>query len=154
MIASVQPEPNLLEIKKEESYSDVCNENQVKDEKSEPTESGNFREIDADDRVLAPKKEIKLVEEPELYKDELKYWSCVCMSLQDWIDLNERYKTSKKKLDHEISSLIEVNYLPEMPALFQKAEKERMQRLLALAPKRQSQRLQVKQQQMVNIESS
>lgn len=94
-----------------------------------------------------PQTRLPIVEELEIYKNELKYWSCVCLTLEDWNAINEKYKSSKKKIDQEISSLIEQNYLPEMPGLFQKAEKERMQRLLALAPKRQSQRLQSKQQQ-------
>lgn len=38
--------------------------------------------------------------------------------------------------------MLETNYLEEMPALFHKYEKDRIQRLLAMAPKRQSERLQ------------
>lgn len=38
--------------------------------------------------------------------------------------------------------MLEANYLEEMPALFQKYEKDRIQRLLVMAPKRQSERLQ------------
>ena len=88
----------------------------------------------------------KRVEELDVYKDELHTWSCICLTLEDWISVSEKYKKSKKKADQEIAKLIEESYLTEMPALFQKAEKERMHRLLALAPKRQSQRLQTKQQ--------
>ena len=88
----------------------------------------------------------KRVEELDIYKEELETWSCICLTMDDWISTHEKYKKSKKKADQEIAKLMEQNYLPEMPALFQKAEKERIQRLLAMAPKRQSQRLQVKQQ--------
>lgn len=66
--------------------------------------------------------EVKLErEEIEEYKNELKNWSCLCLTLEDWVALNEKYKQSKKKIDQDISKIIETNYLPEMPALFQKA---------------------------------
>ena len=76
---------------------------------------------------------------------DLKNWSCVCLNLEDWQSIYDKYSKSKKKLDIEIAKLLAESYLPEMPALFQKAEKERMHRLLSMAPKRQSQRLQSKQ---------
>ena len=91
----------------------------------------------------------KKVEELDVYKEELESWSCICMSMEDWVSIGEKYTKSKKKADQEIAKLIEQSYLPEMPALFQKAEKERIQRLLAMAPKRQSQRLQVKSQMVI-----
>jgi hypothetical protein len=87
----------------------------------------------------------KPVEEKEEYLKELKNWSCVCLNLEDWQSIYDKYSKSKKKLDIEIAKLLAESYLPEMPALFQKAEKERMHRLLSMAPKRQSQRLQSKQ---------
>lgn len=80
----------------------------------------------------------------ETLKKELKHWSCLCVTLDDWFELNERLKGSKKKQDQDIGELIESQYLPEMPALFQKAEREKQQRLQAMQPKRQSQRLQSK----------
>jgi hypothetical protein len=95
---------------------------------------------------LEKQQNVKHIEELDYYKEELETWSCVCLTLEDWSSINDKYKKSKKKADQEIAKLISESYLPEMPALFQKAEKERMQRLLAMAPKRQSQRLQVKQQ--------
>jgi hypothetical protein len=49
---------------------------------------------------------------------------------------------SKKPADTEIASVLAANYLAEMPALFHKYERDRIQRLLAMAPKRQSERLQ------------
>lgn len=101
---------------------------------------------------LEKQQNVKHIEELDIYKKELGLWSCVCLSLEDWSAINDKYKKSKKKADQEIAKLISESYLPEMPALFQKAEKERMQRLLAMAPKRQSQRLQVKQQ-MVRLAS-
>lgn len=60
-------------------------------------------------------------DELEEYKEELKGWRCVCLTMEDWSALNEKFKQSKKKVDQEIATLIETSYLPEMPALFQKA---------------------------------
>jgi hypothetical protein len=87
----------------------------------------------------------KHIEELAIYKEELESWSCLCLTLDDWVNINDKFKKSKKKFDQDLSKLIEQSYLPEMPCLFQKAEKDRNQRLLAMAPKRQSTRLQVKQ---------
>ncbi len=127
----------------------IKTEEQIENKENIKTETAAEQSNDPNmisEQLFKPQKQ-PLVEELEIYKNELKYWSCVCLTLEDWNAINEKYKLSKKKIDQEISSLIEQNYLPEMPGLFQKAEKERMQRLLALAPKRQSQRLQSKQQQ-------
>ncbi len=140
---------NENEIKTE--LDSIKTEEQFENKENIKTEISTDFKTDLDSNMIGeqPPKLPKqpLVEELEIYKNELKYWSCVCLNLEDWYSINEKYKASKKKIDQEISSLIEQNYLPEMPGLFQKAEKERMQRLLALAPKRQSQRLQSKQQQ-------
>ena len=50
-------------------------------------------------------------------------------------------KGSKKTADTEIAVLLEKSYLSEMPNLFHKYEKDRIQRLIAMAPKRQSERI-------------
>ena len=84
---------------------------------------------------------IKLIDEKKEYLNELKYWRCVCVTLDDWQLTQERYMQSKRAADQHIAKLISENYLQEMPALFLKHEKDRQQRLMALAPKRQSQRL-------------
>ena len=84
---------------------------------------------------------INLIDEKKEYLDELKYWRCVCLTLDDWQLTQERYMQSKRAADQHIAKLISENYLQEMPALFLKQEKDRQQRLIALAPKRQSQRL-------------
>jgi hypothetical protein len=60
-------------------------------------------------------------EHNETYLKELTYWNCICLTLEDWNILFEKYKKSKKRQDLEIAKLIEVNYLPEMPGLFAKA---------------------------------
>lgn len=80
----------------------------------------------------------------ETLKKELRHWSCVCVTLEDWYELNDRLKNSAKREDQEIGELLSSQYLPEMPGLFQKAEREKQHRLQAMQPKRQSQRLQSK----------
>lgn len=81
--------------------------------------NNNIKQEEAATEATPPVK----VEREELdeYKEELKNWRCVCITLEDWSAVNERYKQSKKKVDVEIAKIIETNYLPEMPALFQKA---------------------------------
>ncbi|RNA31554.1 hypothetical protein BpHYR1_018925 [Brachionus plicatilis] len=50
---------------------------------------------------------------------------------------DEQLEEKKQEHDVEIGELIESQYLPEMPALFQKADREKQQLLQALQPKRQ-----------------
>jgi len=91
---------------------------------------------------LEPRAEvIPTVDEKPEYLNELKLWSCICINLIDWTIVYERYTASKKQGDVDLASLLEKNYLEEMPALFAKHEKDLVQRQLAMAPKRQSERL-------------
>ena len=81
------------------------------------------------------------IDEKQEYIAELKFWSCICVSLADWTSVYERFAASKKQIDLELASLLEKNYLEEMPGLFAKHERDQIQRQLAMAPKRQSERL-------------
>ena len=134
------------EEEKVENEEPTKTEPQVKKEEEVEEKSDDQTEKTAPPPPPPPPPQRPLIEEKEEYKQELKNWSCICLTLEDWTKVADAYKKSKKKADQEIAKLLEENYLPEMPALFQKAERERMHRLLAMAPKRQSQRLQVKQQ--------
>ncbi|CAF0825160.1 unnamed protein product [Brachionus calyciflorus] len=126
---------------KEESEESAEEETGEESEESEVDENNYYYYYE--DEELDIEKDIDYEEE---LKKELKYWSCICLTLDDWISVNENFKNSKKKIDQDISELIEGQYLTEMPNLFQKAEKERQQRLVAIQPKRQSQRLQSKKE--------
>lgn len=77
-------------------------------------------------------------------------WSCVCITLDDWNELANKYKKSRKKIDQEIYTNLKNNYLNVLPELYQKAEKERQQREQACAPKRVSMRLEEKRLSQVN----
>ncbi|RNA33101.1 hypothetical protein BpHYR1_006821 [Brachionus plicatilis] len=59
--------------------------------------------------------------------------------------MKKRLKGSTKQQGEEIGELIESQYLPEMPALFHKADREKKKRLQAMQQKRQSRWLQSRQ---------
>ena len=155
----IKPEPDIAKpVKKEEVLSretDQIEESdkvEIKKEEANEELKEEMRPIEKHENIKPEangiEKNVPVVVryEKEEYLDELKSWSCICVSLEDWSSVVERYKASKKKADQEIAKKLETNYLPEMPALFQKAEREKMQRVMSMAPKRQSQRLQTKQQ--------
>ena len=151
-----QIEPPIEPIKEEETVEPSNEKENIKIEEKQPEVS---KSIEQKEQIITEEEEsipfisikheikqpVRLIEEKAEYKQELKYWSCVCLNLEDWQTVHDKYSSSKKKNDQELAKLISSSYLPEMPSLFQKAEKERMQRLMAMAPKRQSQRLQTKQ---------
>jgi hypothetical protein len=150
-------EKNCNNIKTEDLI-DVVNipdvENEKDEEEEEKEEIFNSKDTKSGVHVKETKTEQQQQQqigaEKEEYLKELECWSCICLLLEDWNSILEKYKQSKKKEDLEISKTIEDNYITEMPSLFQKAEKDRIQRLLAMAPKRQSERLQVKQQHTIS----
>ena len=109
------------------------------EEAEEATLEVNKPEL-ADAETMATREE-ELIAEKDEYKTELKFWSCICLTLEDWTLVHTKFQTSKKQADNELATLIDKNYLNEMPALFLKYEKDRQQRLMANAPKRQSERL-------------
>jgi hypothetical protein len=61
------------------------------------------------------------IAENQQYLDEMKCWRCICLNLEDWTAVFDKYKASKKKPDQELAELLDEQYLPEMPALFAKA---------------------------------
>jgi len=58
--------------------------------------------------------------------------------------LADSYKKSRKKQDKELYETIAENFLPEISKMFATKEREEKMRLLMLAPKRTSSRIQVK----------
>lgn len=74
-LKNVEPQPQETEEPEEEEHP----EEQVDEEEEE--ESVDIETTEHDDGD---------------YKKELEYWSCVCLTLDDWIQLNEKYKVSKK----------------------------------------------------------
>jgi len=71
-------------------------------------------------------------------------WSLVCSTEEEWLALADSYKKSRKKQDKELYETIAENFLPEISKMFATKEREEKMRLLMLAPKRTSSRIQVK----------
>ena len=60
------------------------------------------------------------------------------MTLQDWEDLTEKYKKSKKKTERELYETLSEGFLPEIVKMFAEKEREERRRLMLMAPKRTS----------------
>ena len=73
--------------------------------------------------------------------------SVACLTLQDWEDLAEKYKKSKKKQDRDLYETLHENFLPEIVKMFAEKEREDRRRLLMMQPKRASGRLEIKRRE-------
>lgn len=82
-------------------------------------------------------------EEPE----PTSTWSVACLTLQDWEDLTNKYKKSKKKSDRDLYDTLNDNFLPEIVKMFAEKEREDRKRLLMMQPKRASNRLELKRKE-------
>ena len=71
-------------------------------------------------------------------------WSVVCLTQKDWEDLTAKYKKSKKKSDRELYETLNDNFLPEIVKMFAEREREEKRKLMMLAPKRSSNRIERK----------
>lgn len=74
-------------------------------------------------------------------------WGVACLTLNDWEELAEKYKASKKKTDKELYETIAESFLPEIKKMFAEKEREEKRRMLMLAPKRLSTRLEKKRKE-------
>lgn len=68
-------------------------------------------------------------------------WSLACLTEDDWIELTEKYKKSRKKEDRNLYHTLNDAFLPEITTMFAEKEREEKQRLLMCAPKRGSTRI-------------
>lgn len=112
----IEPEPEEEEQEEEEKPDEETLVEDGDDEEEEYEEEEDQESVDVES--LTDKKSN---DSDTVYRQELEHWSCVCLTLEDWNNICEKYKSSKKKCDVEIVKLLEANYLPEMPQLFQKA---------------------------------
>jgi len=74
-------------------------------------------------------------------------WSVACLTLKDWEDLTEKYKKSKKKAEKELYETLSDGFLPEIVKMFAEKEREERRRLMLMAPKRTSSRIERKKQE-------
>ena len=70
-----------------------------------------------------------------------------CLTLKDWEDLTEKYKKSKKKAEKELYETLSDGFLPEIVKMFAEKEREERRRLMLMAPKRTSSRIERKKQE-------
>jgi len=68
-------------------------------------------------------------------------WSLACLTEDDWIELTEKYKKSRKKEDRNLYHTLNDAFLPEITTMFAEKEREEKQKLLMMAPKRTSTRI-------------
>lgn len=73
-------------------------------------------------------------------------WSVACLTQKDWEDLTEKYKKSKKKSEKELYETLNDNFLPEIVKMFAEREREEKRKLMMMAPKRASNRIERKRQ--------
>lgn len=74
-------------------------------------------------------------------------WSVACLTLQDWEDLTEKYKNSKKKSEKDLYETLSESFLPEIVKMFAEKEKDERRKLLFMQPKRASSRIERKKQE-------
>ena len=101
-----------IEEETKQSISLLIISNELKDNSNNNNNNNNNK----DENSITKK-----YENESVYINELNYWRCVCSSLEDWHILVKKYKSTKKKINLELAKLIENDYLPSLPILFQKA---------------------------------
>ena len=79
--------------------------------------------------------------------DSRSKWSVACLTLNDWEELTEKYKKSKKKCDRELYETLSESFLPEIVKMFAEKEREEKRRMLMMQPKRASSRIERKRQE-------
>ena len=96
------------------------------------------------DKKKKKKKRRDSTEDDELVQPK---WSVVCLTLDDWEKLTEKYKKSTKKCDRELYETLSESFLPEIVKMFAEKEREEKRRMLMMQPKRASSRIERKKQE-------
>lgn len=89
-------------------------------------------------------------DQPELRAPDpaTRGWSLICSSLEDWQTLADSFgEKPKGKGEADLVEVLRRDFLPAMQDLFDQKEKERLGKLAELAPRRTSDRLEVKRLQ-------
>ncbi|KAL5006822.1 hypothetical protein ScPMuIL_015628 [Solemya velum] len=109
---------------------------------------------DSDDAPEEEQSEVAPVQEeekaPECSTENVKdpvRWHLVCTTLEDWQALAESFKNSKVKCEKQLYQVITDSFLPEIPIILESRERERKKRLLEMAPRRSSNRLEGKRKE-------
>jgi len=134
------------EKKKEKQDGEKEKEKQNGEKEREENKADSFTELGEKSKELNTSEEIE--EEDVEMEDPADFtgpvWSLVCSSEEEWKALANKYKKSRKKQDKDLYETLNDNFIPELTKMWQKSEREEKMRLLMLAPKRTSSRIQVK----------
>ena len=93
------------------------------------------------------KGEVSSGSEDEAVEQPQSTWSVACLTLEDWQDLTEKYKKSKKKSEKDLYETLSESFLPEIVKMFAEKEKDERRKLLLMQPKRASSRIERKKQE-------
>lgn len=82
-----------------------------------------------------------------MYREDTKegtdetVWQVICFTEQDWLNLSNKFKTSRQPEEKELYTILTENFLPKLRVLFNEQEKQRRVKLLKF---RNSSRIQLK----------
>lgn len=130
----------MKEKKDKEKKKEKKNGEKAKEENNTEKENGEKSK-----EVISEEMEEEDVdmEDPSDYTGPV--WSLVCSSEEEWMALADKYKKSRKRQDKELYETLNDSFIPELTKMFATKQREEKLRLLMLAPKRTSSRIQVKQ---------
>ncbi|KAL3842091.1 hypothetical protein ACJMK2_020155 [Sinanodonta woodiana] len=74
-------------------------------------------------------------------------WYLICETLQDWMDLAEKFKGSNVRSERSLAKAVQEDFLPVLPEIIENREKEKRRRLLEQAPRRLSNRIEAKKKE-------
>ena len=123
-----------------------------KEEKLKQKAKGGKKVKKKDGGKRSSGKSVKVVEEEEEEEEEEEGglpapgWYLSCCTEQDWQQLADRLRVSRKKPDRELLATLETNFLPEIARMFAAQEREERLRLL-MANKRSSSRIDRRRQE-------
>ncbi|XP_071956765.1 uncharacterized protein [Antedon mediterranea] len=116
----------------EDSQNDSCTEEQGQETPTTSTTVSS--ESDSDDDLEPPR------------------WHIVCNTMEDWEELATKFKKTKSKNEKELYRALANDFLPVMVDLYNQKEKALRKKLLEMAPRRTSGRIQEKKQNVVEDE--
>lgn len=123
---------------------------------SQSPEKNTKKATKAEPSSIKFKKEVEIEPDPSsscgVPLSELsEAWTCICDTEEDWINLTESFKNSKFTPELKLYNILLKNFLPKVHEVYQELEKirqkETRQKLLELAPRRGSSRIEAKKAQ-------
>ncbi|KAF2360521.1 Bromodomain [Trinorchestia longiramus] len=79
-------------------------------------------------------------------------WQVQCYTEADWSSLAERFEGCESRLERSLLQTLRDDFLPEIPRLFQEKEKLQRKKMLEIAPRRMSGRVQKLKEKRVELQ--